>query len=123
MADLIVATLPGVWSSFTGTEQQLRDEGVVPEGLEFPERGRVLESYERADGLRVRLERRRPAKTKGPWARVDYWTITVFSPSLGKDASVHDAAQFCDTALGRAQLVRHQLARRPASRRSDPPKM
>lgn len=63
---------------FTGSAAQLRDEGLIPDGFEWPQR-RVVRRWD-ANGFAHSLERCRPAGHKGPmssWLALDSWRLRV----------------------------------------------
>lgn len=61
---------------YVGTRAQLEDEGVVPKGVLWPQRGDTPVRWMRG-GLNCELFRVRPAGHRGAWATLDHWRVHV----------------------------------------------
>ena len=79
-SDLLIAIRPRAEVWYQGSAEQLRAEGLIPEGFAWP-KGREM-VYWMAGGFDLTVERCRPPGTKSPmrqWASGDWWLL-VRSP-------------------------------------------
>lgn len=76
--ELHITFYPDAWARYEGSAAQLMAEGLIPEGLAWPQ---AAKSVDWMDGcLKYRLCRSRPAGHKGPmksWLALDHWSLTV----------------------------------------------
>lgn len=82
--ELHITFYPDAWARYEGSAAQLMAEGLIPEGLAWPQ-GAQSRAWS-AGGLEYRLRRSRPAGHKGPmksWLGLDHWSLYSSVPGRG----------------------------------------
>lgn len=75
-SEVIIAIIPRMYTEWRGTSAQLREIGLIPNDLEWPQ-GNASGNW-RADAFNYWLRRYRPAGMKGPmrlWHEGDFWFL------------------------------------------------
>lgn len=91
--ELRVCIWPDQWFAFEGTAAQLTEEGLIPEGFEWPRAAADKEWT--ANGFDYWLRRSRPEGHKGPmrsWLALDNWNVRV--SVTGRDHHWHTRREF-----------------------------
>ncbi len=103
LAELRIHICAGNCVNFVGAAEQLREEGLIPPGFEWPHADH-LKSWE-AGGLEYVLRRQRPEGHKGhrwSWHKLDSWRLLV---RVGRRDSGWEFQRRLDLAA--AELLRH----------------
>jgi hypothetical protein len=106
--ELQISSFPDYWFSFTGTAQQLIDEGLVPADFQFPDGWQEVKRPNLRDFVQVTLVRQRLPRTGASKALVDNWTVTGWIEDRrerGENWRVREAARL---------LAEHEFVNSPA---------
>jgi len=104
--ELLITIRPRDSAQWEGTAEQLRDEGLIPEGTKWPE-GRASRYW---DGGKFSywLRRTRPQGIKGPmsvWLNGDYWMLRTSLTADGNEgclpSQIYEARCAYENALWR----------------------
>lgn len=104
-SDLIIYITPRARTEYQGTAEQLRAEGLIPDGFKWPT-GRSYASYE-VGNFSYTLGRMRPDGHKGPmssWVGMDYWFLCRGLTSQERDG--WRAAEIYEKAMDLAEVIR-----------------
>lgn len=113
--DLVVSLDLG-WCAYFGTRAQLEEEGLIPDGMQWP--NGYSQRYWSAGPFRFALFRRRPEGAKGPrrqFLEIDWWQLSwgYSDPGARADVAVRHKSEELAKLIrrnspdGQAELNRH----------------
>ncbi len=104
-SDLLISIHPRAYTDYQGTAEQLRAEGLIPDGFKWPIGDRRI-SYE-VGKFSYWMRRCRPDGIKGPksiWVNGDYWFLRRELASQGRDG--YRAADIYKKTKELAEIIR-----------------